>query len=124
MRILRVGLIGLAVLGCGLGTDSSFSPVITITSPLTATVRGIVDFSANVLDDTGIEEVRFYADGVLLATDTEGPYQVLWNTTTGVTDGNHTLRVEADDISGNSSSSSRVVVVSNSVPNSPVSGER
>jgi hypothetical protein len=115
--MLGIALIGLTVAGCGLGTEESFSPVITITSPQTQTVRGIVDFSANVLDDTGIEEVRFYADGVLLATDTEGPYQVMWNTLNGVADGNHTLRVEADDISGNSSSVSRVVTVSNSVPN-------
>ena len=117
MRILGITLIGLAAAGCGLGTEESFSPVITITSPQTQTVRGMVDFSANVLDDTGIEEVRFYADGVLLSTDTEGPYQVLWNTLSGVADGSHTLRVEADDISGNSSSASRVVTVSNSVPN-------
>ena len=117
--MIVAALIGLAAAGCGLGTEESFSPVISITSPRTQTVRGIVDFSANVLDDTGIDEVRFYADGVLLGTDSEGPYQVLWNTLEGVADGNHTLRVEADDISGNSSSVSQVVIVSNAVPNSP-----
>lgn len=118
MRILRCGLAGLAGLGCGLGTESdSFSPSIVITSPQTAVVRGVVDFRANVVDDTGVAQVRFYADNVLLATDTEAPYNTLWTTTIGVPDGPHTLRVEADDISGNSASASRSVTVNNAVPN-------
>ena len=116
MRYLRIAAVVLAGAACGLGTENSFGPSIDIISPNTATVRGIVDFRANVVDDDGVTEVRFYADGVLLATDEVAPYFTSW-TTTGLADGVHTLRVEADDESGNTASKSKSVTVSNATPN-------
>lgn len=117
---MRTTLLGLAVLGlgCGFGgTTNSFPPIVDITSPLTQTVRGLVDFSANVSDDTGVAGVIFFVDGVQLATDTSAPFITTWNTTT-LTDGQqYTLRVVAEDIQGNQASASRVVIVNNAAPN-------
>lgn len=106
-----------AVAGCGLGTGTnSFAPVVDITSPLTQVVRGRVAFSANVLDDTGVSRVLFLVDGVLLAEDSSAPFITDWDTTTSP-DGEHTIRVEAEDIEGNRSAKSRVVRVNNATPN-------
>ena len=104
--------------GCGLdSTGDSSSPLIEITAPRLSVVAGNVDFSANVLDDTGVAEVRFLVDGTLLFTDTEGPYLTSWDTTVGVVEGLHTMQVQATDLSGNTASVSKQVTVNNGAPN-------
>lgn len=116
-RALVVGIGGFVLGGCGLGTATdSFAPSVDITSPLTQVVRGRVAYSANVLDDTGVSRVIFLVDGVPLFEDTVAPYVTEWDTTS-VTNGDHTLRVEAEDIDGNRSSESRSVTVNNATPN-------
>lgn len=113
-----LGAVGLGLGGCGgLGpSGDSFAPVVEITSPLTQIVRGRVDFSAKVLDDTGVARVVFLVDGVPRFEDTSAPYITDW-LTTAAADGPHTLRVEAEDLSGNRASVSRSVIVNNAAPN-------
>ena len=122
MRTMRewAGCAALAVLGaCGFGTDvDSFGPDVTITSPNTQIVRGVALFAADVSDDSGVDKVRFLVDGTLLFEDKLAPFTTDWDTRT-VADGNHIVRVDAYDLSGNSSSASRSVMVSNAPPNAP-----
>lgn len=117
-RKVLLGAGGLALGGCGgFGTETDGSaPVVEITSPRSGSVRGRVDFSANVLDDTGVARVRFLVDGVLLFEDISAPFVTDWLTTTA-TDGPHTLSVDAEDVSGNRASASRSVTVNNAAPN-------
>lgn len=112
---------GIALLGilvaCGFPDDvDAFGPDIAITSPNTQIVRGVATYAADVSDDTGVDKVRFLVDGNLLFEDKSAPFTTEWDTRT-VADGNHTLRVDAFDLSGNSSSASRLVTVSNAPPN-------
>jgi len=54
-------------------------------------------------------EVRFLVDGAVIGTDNTAPYSVDWDTS-GATDGDHVLRIEADDAAGNTGVSTDVTV--------------
>ena len=56
-------------------------------------------FQAQVEDNLEVEEVRFYVDGELLGALTQPPYALSW----AGKPGQHTLRVIAVDLAGNSS---------------------
>ena len=103
-------------LGCGTGpqTDNDL-PSVVITSPANgATVSGAVIFSADAFDSFGIDEVRFFIDGFQVLEDRLAPYATTWNTLGGTTVGSHLLKVEAQDLSGNTASAAVTVTVSNS----------
>jgi hypothetical protein len=95
------------------------APSVNITAPQqNAQVSGIVNVSADALDNVGIAQVRFQLDGSQIGVDTTLPYTVPW-TTTAATNGVHTLTAIASDIAGNQTTSSPVVVsVSNANPGS------
>jgi hypothetical protein len=86
----------------------SEAPVVTLTSP-GATVDGTVTLEADANDDTGVIEVRFLVDGVVIGSDDTAPYSVDWDTTT-VTDGDKTLIAEAEDEAGNVGTSAGIEV--------------
>ncbi len=92
-------------------------PVTTITSPVHgAVVTGNVTISATSVAAAGVTEVRFYADGQLVAVDTTFPYSALWNSAT-TTDGVHQLLAEGYDAAQNRGTSQTVSVnVQNTVP--------
>ena len=92
--------------------DSS-APVVLITSPTATDVHGSVTFSANVVDDFGVEEVEFFAGNVSLIKDRLPPYDVLWSTVS-FPDGPIQLRVIARDYAGNTSQAAKTVNVDNS----------
>ena len=112
-----VCLVAPLLFGCGFGDDGGdrFPPIVTITSPNTQIVRETVPFSADVADDTGVALVRFYVDNVLIFTDDHAPFTTAWDTRT-VTDGQHTLQVQAYDPAGNAGSTGKTVQVSNLPP--------
>ena len=92
------------------------APTVAITAPGGGDVSDMVTIEATASDNIGVAEVRFLADGVLVDSDTTAPYSVQWDTT-AVANGNVTLTAEALDASGNSGTSSGVVVtVANVVP--------
>ena len=74
---------------------------------------------------TGIDKVEFYYDankpiGTATSTATTPPYSVTWDTT-GLTDGEHTLKAKAFDKAGNSATSDDYgVVVKVNTYNTPV----
>jgi hypothetical protein len=72
-------------------------------------------------EGTGVSIVRVFIDGVLIRTFTEqtpvpeGVYSATWDTT-GLADGPHVIRAEAEDGAGNVSSVERDVTVDNNPP--------
>ncbi|KGJ91586.1 Ig-like domain-containing protein [Thalassotalea sp. ND16A] len=98
-------------------TVDNSGPAVNITSPAGgATVSAAVTITAAASDPSGVTQVQFFVDGVLLSTDTVVPYSASWNTTR-VTDGAHTLTAQASDTVGNTEISTSVnVTVDNSVP--------
>jgi hypothetical protein len=102
------------------GSDTT-PPTVTITSPTDgATVSGNVSITANASDNFGVSKVDFYRDsGVLIGTDTSGPYAINWDSAT-VSAGSHTLYAIATDGTGNTGTSPSVVVTVSASP-SPTS---
>ena len=88
-------------------------PTVAITSPSDgATVTGSVKITATASDaGSGVAQVSFFADGILIGTVKSATATVTWNTKK-VTPGQHTLSAVAQDVAGNArTSASRRVTV-------------
>jgi hypothetical protein len=99
-----------------LAVDSR-APAITLDEPAAGgIVSGDAYIRSTASDDQGVARVRFYVDGVQLGSRTVTPHRWKWDTrTTG--DGPHTVRVQAEDAAGNTSSSQAITVtVLNAAP--------
>jgi peptidoglycan/xylan/chitin deacetylase (PgdA/CDA1 family)/N-acetyl-beta-hexosaminidase len=86
-------------------------PTVSITSPASgAKVHGNVKLTATAADaGSGVAQVSFYVDGVLIGTSKGPAYSVTWNTSK-VSKAQHTLTAIAQDVAGNSQTSSGVLV--------------
>jgi hypothetical protein len=86
-------------------------PTVAITSPANgANVHGNVKITATAADAaSGVAQVSFYVDGVLIGTSKGPTYSVTWNTNK-VSKAQHTLTAIAQDVAGNSQTSSGVLV--------------
>jgi peptidoglycan/xylan/chitin deacetylase (PgdA/CDA1 family) len=86
------------------------APTVSITSPSSgATVSGFVTVTGSAADGpSGVRDVRFYANGSLLGTSTSAPYSVRWNAKKAR--GTRTLTAVAQDLAGNTTTSSPVTV--------------
>jgi hypothetical protein len=93
-------------------------PAVTWAAPVSgATVSGQLSETAGncyvkASDASGIDHVQFYLDGRALNDEHYAPYACLWDTSTA-TSGTHTLTATAYDTTGNRSSASTTVQVSN-----------
>ncbi len=98
-------------------TVDNTGPAVNITSPAGgSTVSAAVTIIAAGADPSGVTQVQFFVDGILLGTDTAAPYSASWNTTTA-TEGAHSLTAVASDEPGNTAISPVVnVSVDNSAP--------
>jgi hypothetical protein len=97
-------------------TGDTQSPTVSLSAPASgATISGSVSVSANASDNVGVVGVQFRLDGNTLgAEDNTSPYSVSW-TTTGTSNGTHSLTAVARDAAGNTTTSTaRTVTVSNS----------
>jgi len=89
-------------------------PTVAFTAPASnATIRGIVNVSANASDNVAVAHVDFYDGTTLIGTDSTAPYSVSWTTSV---DGSHTLTATAYDTAGLTSSATRTVAVDNTPP--------
>ena len=76
-------------------------PTGVISNPVSGqTVSGTVNFTVTAQDDQGIAEVELSIDGVVVALDTEDPYQYSWDTTGLTNDSQHTLSATVTDYAG------------------------
>jgi len=87
------------------------APTAAITSPTDgATVTGTVKITVAASDaGSGVAQVSFYADGVLIGTAKSAPFTLTWNTKK-VSVGQHTLFAVAQDVAGNSQTSASIRV--------------
>lgn len=105
---------GLYVLQPNLG-PSDDPPSISITAPANeSTVSGTITVTANAFDDTGVNRVEFFADGVGLVPVTKAgdSWSTTWDTAI-VSDGAHTLTATATDSAGQTAQASIGVTVDN-----------
>lgn len=84
-------------------------PSVTLQSP-GANVSGIVTLNADATDNVGVTEVRFFANGGQIGSDTTAPYTFDWDSAT-IADGQVTLTAKAEDAAGNVGMSGDVVVI-------------
>ena len=86
------------------------SPTISITAPPAGNVSGTINVTATANDNVGVVGVQFLLDGNNLgAEDLTSPYSVSWNTAL-TTNGSHVLTARARDATGNTTTSSSVIV--------------
>jgi hypothetical protein len=102
-----------AVVNVRVGNDVS-APSVTLTAPGDgASVSGTVSIQASASDDVQVEKVRIWIDGAYKGYDVSAPYGWTWDTT-ALSNGAHSIRVQAIDTSGNASADATAnVVVSN-----------
>ena len=97
-------------------TPDATPPTVSLTFPADlATVAGSVNVTASAGDDVSVENVKFFVNGALRATDATAPYGFAWNTNSE-TNAQHTLTAEARDAAGNTASALIAVTVSNGAP--------
>ena len=106
---------------CDTQVDTT-APTSSITSPLNgAYIRGTVTINATANDtESGVAKVEFWhsspVPGVKIGEDTSSPYSISWDTTS-ITDGSHSLWVDAYDNANNHAVSALVsVTVDNTLP--------
>jgi hypothetical protein len=87
------------------------APTVSLTSPSNGAVlkRGNIGLSAAASDSGGVARVEFYANGVLVGSDTSAPYAVNWNARKAKA-GAYTLSARAIDRAGNPSLAATVNV--------------
>jgi hypothetical protein len=107
----------------GFVTDST-PPSVSITDPTEGgIVGGVYTISADATDDTAMDRVEFYYDGVnLIGTDNTlpTPFTIGWDTTV-LTEGAYTLTARAFDTSNNNTTSTGInVTVDNTNPTATI----
>ncbi|MEM2922706.1 MAG: Ig-like domain-containing protein, partial [Candidatus Bathyarchaeia archaeon] len=73
------------------------------------TISGEVIVTVEANDDSGVSKVELYKNGLVLAVDSEEPYEFYWNTASDP-DGTYILAARAYDKAGNLGESSSVSV--------------
>jgi hypothetical protein len=87
------------------------APVVWITFPSHgADVSGIVNITAEAVDNKKVEKVEFYINGGHVSTSTSRPYFYSWTTTILPNDSSHTIFAKAYDEAGNVGISSMITV--------------
>ncbi len=103
-------------------TGDTTAPTVSWKVPAaSAMVKGKLQGSAcevSASDASGVEEVVFKVDGTTLNTESDAPWNCIWDTTRA-SDGSHTVTATAYDAAGNSSVASRSFVVSNAAAPAP-----
>jgi len=96
--------------------SSNVSPSVSLTAPgngSTANVSTLFTLAANASDtDGGVSNVKFYANGALVATDATAPYSANWSTSTP---GSYAIQAIATD-SANATAASGSASVTVQVP--------
>ncbi|HYO74045.1 MAG TPA: Ig-like domain-containing protein, partial [Archangium sp.] len=96
-----------------MGKGNSVRPVVSLTAPAHgATLGGNVTLTATASDDVGVTRVDFYADGLLIGSDTTAPYSLVWDSRDH-NNGAASLSARAFDSDCNSAASSVDVTLDN-----------
>ena len=86
-------------------------PTVSITTRFSGSISEIVTISVMVNDDSGIEKVELWIDGVNTnITDDTEPYELFWNTSSYEDSSAHVIVVRVYDTSGNTADSQPVTL--------------
>ncbi|WP_457558955.1 Ig-like domain-containing protein [Candidatus Harpocratesius sp.] len=95
------------------GTADTTAPTVSITAPTNgATVSGTITVTATASDNVGVSYTQMKIDSGSWTTDSTSPYSWSVDTTT-LTDGSHTITVQAFDAAGNYGEDSISITVDN-----------
>jgi subtilisin family serine protease len=95
------------------GSDDNTAPSVRITSLADGgAIAGTVNVEATASDNVGLTSLTFSVDGTVVGTTSTAPCSFPWDTR-GVTDGMHVVSVTAMDATGNITSATMSVVISN-----------
>ena len=105
-------------------TRDTTKPTVNLAGPTNGS--GTVTVNATASDNVGVTQVKFYVDKLQIGQDTtpdpiSGYYDVSWNTVL-FTNGPHTLKAVAYDAAGNTTTSTRTVIVDNTKPTVSLTG--
>ncbi|WP_299458216.1 glycosyl hydrolase family 18 protein [uncultured Microscilla sp.] len=93
------------------GNSGNIAPVVNLTQPgnnAQFELGQIIPIAANASDaDGSVSKVTFYANNLLLSTDTSAPYSFSWSNTT---QGTYTLKAIATDDQGQTTTSTSITV--------------
>lgn len=91
-------------------------PTVEITSPINQTiVCDTVAVGADTDDASGIQQVRFFVDGILVSSQGSAPFGFDWDTTSH-SDGSRILTCVVTDKAGNENSAMHIITVDNTGP--------
>lgn len=117
------GLFGRAEIRVKIDNSDTENPVVQITSPTSGAEVGgnasgqyTITVTSIATDNVGVTRVQYYVNGILLFTDTTGPYEFVWDTTKAP-NGTATITAIAYDAVGRTGSHQVQVLVNN--PNRP-----
>ncbi|RMG66633.1 MAG: hypothetical protein D6715_06455 [Calditrichaeota bacterium] len=82
------------------------APKVTILFPaansiFSASTQGTINVAADASDESGIDRVEFFIDGVFKSADSTAPYEYLWDLAPFADGQTHTVYVKAFDKAGN-----------------------
>ncbi len=98
---------------CHASPRDTTPPTVALTAPADgASVSGTTTVSADAADNVSIARVDFLVNGSPVGSSTAAPYSASWNTTS-TANGQATVVAKAFDAAGNSSTSTRTVMVNN-----------
>lgn len=92
------------------GSPTGAPPTISITGPTngdTYVAAATIPLTVNAADDTGVSDVKWYSNAVLIATVNTAPYSFIWS---GVPAGSYSITGVVTDIEGVSTTSSAVSI--------------
>ena len=108
---------------CDNSTEPDITPpMVVITSPVEdATLSSATTIRVDATDDTGVEKVDFLIDGQTVATDTEEPWEHLWQVSYYADGETHSILAKASDGAENVGQSDLVhVFVSENAQETPI----
>ena len=102
MRKLLISLLIILYFSCNNSTQPDTTPPsVTITFPINeSTLTEITTIKVNASDNEDVETVTFIIDGDIVFEDTQSPYEYEWDVCVLGAD-NHSVLVNAEDVSGN-----------------------
>ena len=114
--ILSILFMPLLYQSCEQGVEDTTSPTVSIQSPITNQyLNEVVTIVVETDDNEGISKVEFYIDDSLYFTDTESPYEYVWNTTQYEDNSEHIVKIISYNNSDNSTTSQPIIYVINNL---------
>ena len=124
MKKYLLSILFIAFWSCEEAADPDTTPpTVSITTAFSGSVSEIVTISVMVNDESGIDKVELWVDGVNTGvTDDTEPYTLLWNTSSYEDSSAHVIVVRVYDTSGNTADSQPITLTVDNTASAPQGG--